>query len=227
MGTVSVIIPAAGAGTRFAAGRNKIFQTLAGREIFLRSVDVFAGRDDVCEILLVLSADDIETVAREYGAELASLGVALVTGGATRRESVRNALAQVSASASLVCVHDAVRPCVSRRDVDAVFAAAAETHAAILAAPIHGTIKQVSAAGRIERTVCREGLWQAQTPQVFGAALLREAYQRHTGPVTDDAQVVEAAGHPVTVVPGAPNNIKITTLADLALAEAILAARAG
>ena len=224
MGNVSVIIAGAGAGTRFGADENKIFQTLAGREIFLRSVDVFAGRDDVCEILLVLSGQDVETVAQRYEAELSSLGVSLVTGGATRAESVRNALARVSESASLVCVHDAVRPCVSAAAVDAVFAAAAETGAAILASPIHGTIKQVSAAGLIERTVCREGLWQAQTPQVFDAALLRAAYEWDIGSVTDDAQVVADAGHAVRVVGGDANNIKITTRADLALAEAILAA---
>ena len=224
MGNVSVIIAGAGAGTRFGAAGNKIFQTLAGREIFLRSVDVFAGRNDVCEILLVLSAGDFDNVARQYEAELASLGVTLIAGGATRAQSVRNALARVSGSASLVCVHDAVRPCVSPAAVDAVFAAAGRSGAAILASPIHGTIKQVSPAGLIERTVCRDGLWQAQTPQVFDAAILREAYERDIDSVTDDAQVVEAAGHAVAVVGGDANNIKITTRADLSQAEAILAA---
>ena len=224
MATVSVIIPAAGTGTRFGAGGNKVFQTLAGREVFLRSVDVFAARDDVCQILLVMSADDLDAVKRRYAADLSSLGVSLVVGGSSRTESVRNALGRVDASASLVCVHDAVRPCVSAAAVEAVLAAGAESGAAILAAPIDGTIKQVGPAGLIERTVCREGLWQAQTPQVFDRALLTEAYQRPVDGATDDAQVVEAAGHAVTVVPGDASNIKITTPGDLALAEAIIGA---
>jgi len=222
MATVSVIIPAAGAGTRFGAAGNKVFQKLAGREVFLRSVDLFAARDDVCQILLVLSAEDLDAVTRRYGGDLSALGVSLVIGGARRTDSVRSALERVESSASLVCVHDAVRPCVSSSDVDAVFTAAAESGAAILAAPIDGTIKQVGEAGLIERTVCREGLWQAQTPQVFDKALLTAAYQRRIDDATDDAQGVEAGGHAVAVVPGDARNIKITTPEDLALAEAII-----
>ena len=224
MGDVSVIVAAAGAGTRFAGPANKIFQPLAGREIFLRSVEIFSGRQDVCEVLLVLSAADIEVVRRRWGGEVARLGATLVVGGATRARSVRNALERVDPGAALVCVHDAVRPCVGEADVDAVFAAARRTGAAILAAPIHGTIKQVGASGTVERTLSREGLWQAQTPQVFDRGVLVEAYRADTGAATDDAQVVEAAGHAVTVVAGDANNIKITTPGDLALAEAILAA---
>jgi len=225
MATVSVIIPAAGAGRRFAATENKIFQPLAGRAIFLRTIDLFAAHDDVCQILLVLSDGDIETVSRRYGEQLTAANVSLVGGGATRDQSVRNALARVDEAASLVCVHDAVRPCVTRAEIDAVFAAAERTGAAILAEPVHGTVKQVSAELLIERTVRREGLWQAQTPQVFDKALLTAAYARQIDTVTDDAQVVEAAGHAVTVVPGQATNIKITTPRDLALAEAILRAR--
>ncbi|MBL7134700.1 MAG: 2-C-methyl-D-erythritol 4-phosphate cytidylyltransferase [Phycisphaerae bacterium] len=225
MATVSVVIPAAGAGMRFATPENKILQPLAGRAIFLRTIDLFAARHDVCQILLVLSDRDIETVTRRYGEQLAGANVSLAGGGPTRAQSVRNALARVDEAAALVCVHDAVRPCVTRAEIDAVFAAAEQTGAAILAGPVHGTVKQVSVESLIERTVCREGLWQAQTPQVFDKALLRAAYARTIDAVTDDAQVVEAAGHAITVVPGQATNIKITTPADLALAEAILRAR--
>ncbi len=226
MTMVSVIIPAAGAGMRFAAPENKIFQPLAGQAIFLRTIDLFAPRDDVCEVLLVLSARDIQIARDRYSEELAAADVLLVPGGATRDQSVRNALARVSEAASLVCVHDAVRPCVTPAEIDAVLAAAERTGAAILAEPVHGTVKQVSPDGLIERTVCREGLYQAQTPQVFRTALLRAAYARDLDAVTDDAQVVEAAGHAITVVPGQATNIKITTPTDLALAEAILQAAA-
>ena len=224
MASVSVIIAAAGAAARFGAPVNKVFQLLAGREVFLRSVDLFAARDDVCQILLVLSAADIDMVRQRWGRELADRGAALVAGGAARSDSVRNALEQVDPAAALVCVHDAVRPCVGAAEIDAVFAAAQRTGAAILAVPIHGTIKQAGRDGLVDRTLSREGLWQAQTPQVFGRALLIEAYRRDVGTATDDAQVVEAAGEAVTIVPGDANNIKITTPGDLALAEAILSA---
>ena len=106
-----------------------------------------------------------------------------------------------------------------------MFAAAAATGAAILACAVHGTLKKVSAARTIERTVCRDGLWQAQTPQVFGRDMLLAAYAGDVGGVTDDAQLIESAGHAVAVVPGHPSNLKITTQQDLVLAEAILRAR--
>ena len=221
MGDVSVILPAAGAGTRFAAPANKIFQLLAGREIFLRTIDVLAARPDVGQIILVLSAEDLDTVEQRYGEPLAAAGVSLVLGAAARHQSVRNALARVDQAAALVCVHDAVRPCVTAADIDAVFAAARRTGAAILAQPVHGTVKRAGPDGLIEQTVCREGLWQAQTPQVFDKDLLLRAYDRQVDGATDDAQVVEAAGHQVTIVPGLATNIKITTPTDLALAEAI------
>jgi len=222
MATVSVIIPAAGAGRRFAAPENKIFQQLAGRAIFLRTIDLFATRPDVCQIILVLSVRDIEIVSARYADALTATNVLLVPGGTTRDQSVRNALARLDEAATLVCVHDAVRPCVTAAEIDAVFEAAEQTGAAILAEPVHGTVKQVAPDGVIQRTVCREGLYQAQTPQVFEKDLLREAYAREIDDVTDDAQVVSAAGHPVTIVPGLATNIKITTPTDLTLAEAIL-----
>ncbi|MDP6636081.1 MAG: 2-C-methyl-D-erythritol 4-phosphate cytidylyltransferase [Phycisphaerae bacterium] len=221
MPNVSVILPAAGSGKRFGADANKIFQPLAGRAIFLRSMDLFAGRDDVCQILLVASAGDIAELSERFGAELADLGAELVEGGAQRSDSVRNALARLDDAAELVCVHDAVRPCVLPGQVDAVFAAAAETGAAILASPLHGTIKKVGESGKILQTVDRQGLWEAQTPQVFDKVLLIEAYSLG-GQATDDAETVQRTGREVTVVQSDSNNIKITTQADLAFAEAVI-----
>ena len=226
MAAVSVILPGAGAGRRFGGGQNKIFEPLAGRAIFLRALDAFAGREDVRQIQLVLSDEDIRVARQRFGRELESLNVEIVPGGRTRTESVRNALAGVCDEAELVCVHDAVRPCISQPCIDAVFQQAAASGAAILAWPMHGTVKMVSADGTIDRTVAREALWQAQTPQVFAKGLLLSAYGRDPGGATDDAQLVEGAGHAVHVVPGDPGNIKITTPADLELAEAIVTRRA-
>jgi len=224
MASVSVILPAAGSGQRFGAEANKIFQPLGGRAIFLRSIDLFAGRDDVCQIMLVIAPADRGAIVERFGGELDALGVELVDGGAERSDSVRGALARLADGAELICVHDAVRPCVEPERIDAVFRAAAESGAAILAFPVHCTLKSVDAAGRILGTVDREGIWEAQTPQVFEREVLVKAYAAG-GTATDDAEMVQRTGRDVTVVPAGPNNIKITTPADLALAEAIVRSR--
>ena len=219
MVTVSVILPAAGSGTRFGGKQNKIFQRLKGQPLFLRTLELFTGREDVVQVQLVASPADLPEIAERFGG-LGFMGVGLCEGGAQRGDSVRNALANVRDDADLVCVHDAVRPCVSPLWIDAVFAQAHATGAAILAYPVHGTLKTVR-DNTIERTVSREHLWEAQTPQVFRTALLRRAYEQPTA-ATDDAGLVEALGERVSVVLGDPRNIKITTPGDLALAEAVI-----
>ena len=241
---VSVIVPAAGRGKRFGGNQNKVFERLKGRPIFIRALELFANRDDVCQILLVVSPEDRAMVAERFGGNLGLMGVSMVDGGAERTDSVRNALSHVAAEADFVAVHDAARPCVSPLWIDEVFAAAAEGGAAILACPVHGTLKKVASVDetpqqltilgekiaapprrrhRVEQTVERlSGLWEAQTPQVFRKELLVGAYAKAAGAATDDAQLVEIAGYPVAVVPGDVRNIKITTSADLALATAIV-----
>ena len=128
-----------------------------------------------------------------------------------------------------MAIHDAARPCIAPDRIDAVFEEAVKSGAAILATPLVGTIKRVAGSGAIEETVSREGLYEAQTPQVFRKDLLLQAYGRLTSSqraeITDDAQVVELAGHAVTIVAGDASNIKITTKSDLTLAGAILKAR--
>ena len=118
-----------------------------------------------------------------------------------------------------VAIHDAARPCLANEWITSVFEAAEKTEAAILAIPVSGTLKRV-ADHRIKETVSREGLWEAQTPQVFRRQLILEAYAKRGGfNATDDAQLVERIGHAVTIVPGSPVNIKITAREDLRLAE--------
>lgn len=219
---VGVIIPAAGASTRFGGKTKKIFERLKDRPVFIRSIELFVNRDDVVGVQLVAAAEDMETLKTRYAAHLGFMGVKLVEGGADRTASVRNALASLPAEADYVCVHDAVRPCVSSLWIDAVFAEAAKTGAAILAYPVHGTLKKVDGKGRITQTAQRAGLWEAQTPQVFRRDLLERAYEQASGPSTDDAALVEAMGETVRVVRGDPRNIKITTRRDLALAAAVV-----
>ena len=221
MAKVAVIVPAAGAGKRFGSQTNKIFQRLKDQPVFIRTLEAFSTRDDVCQIQIVVSAEDMQQMKERFGGNLGFMGVKLIQGGETRSQSVRNALAGLSADADMVCIHDAVRPCISSLWIDAVFKEAEKTAAAILAYPVHGTLKKVSGVNVIEKTLPREDLWEAQTPQVFRKDLLLKAYASGKE-ATDDAHLVEQLGHPVSVVLGDPRNIKITTQADLALASAVI-----
>ena len=155
------------------------------------------------------------------------MNVTLGHGGAERFESVANALARVGDDVEFVAIHDAVRPCATPEQVAAVFASAQRHGAALLATRVVDTVKRVEGQ-TVTETLPREGLWLAQTPQVFRRDWLEDAYARRAelgAAITDDAQLVEAAGRAVVVVEGDATNVKITTKADLALAEAILMAR--
>jgi 2-C-methyl-D-erythritol 4-phosphate cytidylyltransferase len=224
MPKTAVIIVAAGKGERFNGGKeNKAFAKLDGRAMFLRSVEQFANRDDVCQTILVISPQDEDFIKERFGANLGFMGVQRVLGGKRRCDSVANGLAAVREDADLVAIHDAARPCFANEWVSTVFAAAEKSGAAILAIPVAGTLKRVAADHTITETVAREGLWEAQTPQVFRRTLILEAYAKRGGfQATDDAQLVERIGHAVTIVTGSPVNIKITTREDLRLAEKAL-----
>ncbi len=227
MAKVAVIIPAAGKAERFGGEENKTFTKLDGRPLFIRSIEHFVNRDDTCQIILAVSPEDAEAMKSKYAPNLAFMGVKLVEGGARRCDTVRAALEAVADEADLVAIHDAARPCLTAEMIDDVFAEAAKSGAAILACPLTGTIKRVSDSLTIDQTTPREGLYEAQTPQVFRKDVLRDAYAKldPETEVTDEAQVVEQTGHPVTVVKSDASNLKITTKQDLAVATAILKAR--
>jgi 2-C-methyl-D-erythritol 4-phosphate cytidylyltransferase len=224
MAKVAVILPAAGKSTRFRDREKKPFAALDGRAVWLRAVELFVTRDDVCQTILVVAPEDRELFRSRHQAHIAFMNLQIADGGAERFESVANALQLVKPEADLVAVHDAVRPCVTEAQLNAVFAEAARIGAALLAVPISDTVKRVDGP-KVVGTLPRQGLWLAQTPQVFRRDWLLEAYARRAElgrEITDDAQLVEAAGHPVHVVEGAATNVKITTKADLILAEAVL-----
>jgi 2-C-methyl-D-erythritol 4-phosphate cytidylyltransferase len=226
----AVIIPAAGRSSRFGGKEKKPYVSLEGRPIWQRSAELFWSRDDVVKVYLVLAPGDREDFRGRFGHLIAFANIQLVDGGAERFDSVANALDAIGDSVDLVAVHDAVRPLAPAGLVDAVFAAAAKHGAAMPAMPVADTLKRVDAASnRIVETIPRDGLFLAQTPQVFKREWLAEAYAKRaaiTGPITDDAQLVEAIGYEVKTVPGSPANFKITTREDLDLAEAILKSRA-
>jgi 2-C-methyl-D-erythritol 4-phosphate cytidylyltransferase len=225
---VAAIICAAGPGTRFGGKRKKQFVDVAGRAVFLRSVELFANRDDVKQILLGITAEDEELVTVKWGANLKFFGVKLFFGGYERFDTINKGLELVKADVNLIAVHDACRCCVTDKMIDEVIAAAGKSGAAIPACPVAATIKQVK-DNCIMKTVDRAGLYEAQTPQVFQASLLKRAYQNlknlDQAKISDDSQLVEAMGEKVTIVEADSSNIKITYQSDIAVAEAIIKSR--
>jgi 2-C-methyl-D-erythritol 4-phosphate cytidylyltransferase len=230
MATVAVILPAAGKSVRFGGKEKKPFATLDGRAVWQRSAELFWTRSDVTKVYVVVAPEDRDLFRSKFGHVIAFANAEVVDGGAERFESVANALARIPPEVDLVAVHDAVRPLVTSEQIDAVFAAATAKGAAMLAIPVADTLKQVEGAThRVSGTVSRAGLWQAQTPQVCRRDWMVEAYAKRNEfgkAITDDAQLIEAAGHPVYVVPGSLANFKVTSREDLELAEAVLKSRA-
>jgi len=222
----AVIMPAAGASSRFNdKNYKKPFAPLADRAVWLHSAEKFLHRKDVVQLIVVISPEDREYFEFKFSANVAILGIDVVDGGKERSDSVENALARLKPEADFIAVHDAARPCIADEWITRVFEAAEQGGAAILALPVSGTLKRVKDGSKIEETVPREALWEAQTPQAFRRALLLEAYGRRVGfQATDDAQLVERLGKPVTVVRGSPINLKISTKEDLRLAEQALRA---
>ena len=228
MKNVAVIICAAGASNRFGGSRKKPFVDVAGRAAFMRSIEFFASRDDVKQILLGINKDDEELVNIKYGANLSFHGVKIFYGGAERFETVANGLENLKENIELVAVHDSVRCCLKTDWLDEVIEKAEQIGAAILACPVVATVKKAE-DGKIVETVDRTGLYEAQTPQVFKTELLKEAYAQAAksdmSKVSDDSMLVEAMGHEIGIVETDYSNIKITKKGDIPIAEAIIKSR--
>lgn len=231
---IAAVIPAAGSGTRLGAGMSKGLVALGGRPLLLRAVSPLLA--DLTCLVVAAREEEIETVRRILeGALTRPLPVAVVPGGKERADSVRSALEWLAGWEGwrpgvrhLVAIHDAARPFISRDLWRRLIEAALREGAAVPGLPVIETIKRVDEEGRVEATVDRTGLWRVQTPQVFAFEEILAAHRRahEMGlAVTDDAQVYELTGRPIRVVPGAWENIKITTGEDLSLAQAILAWR--
>jgi 2-C-methyl-D-erythritol 4-phosphate cytidylyltransferase len=225
MGNFGVIICAGGAGSRFGGSKKKPFVEVAGRAAFLRSVDFFAGRDDVKQVIIAIPPEEEEMAKLKWGATLSFMGVKFCLGGDERFETVAKAMELMGDDIDFIAVHDSVRCCLTTEWVDNVFAEAEKTGAAMLACPVVATIKKVK-DGKIVETVDRDGLYEAQTPQVFDSKLLKEAYGNlenvDTSMINDDSGLVEALGKEVSIVETDNSNIKITRQCDVAIAEAII-----
>lgn len=215
-------MPAAGAGARLNQAERKAWVPLAGRPLLTYALDTFRAHPQVAEIILVVAPEDTERARRLLVAGPARVTEKVVTGGAERRDSVWQGLQEVSAGMDIVLVHDAARPFVSHRVIDDCIAAIARYGAAVVARPVVDTLKRATPEGFTGATVDRTGLWGAQTPQGARTALLQAAYARAVAEewtVTDDAGVLERAGHRVQLVEGEAMNFKVTQPADLAMAE--------
>ena len=221
MAKFAVILPAAGRSRRFRDKHyKKPFAPLANRALWLHSAERFINRDDVVQVILVISPEDRKDFDFKFASNGAILGINVVEGGAERADSIEAALGRVKPEADYICVHDAARPCLADAWIDKIFDVVQQSGAAIFAVPVAGTLKRVGAARKIAETVSRETLWEAQPPQGVRGQLLLDAYARREGfSATDDAQLVERLGHAVTIVPGSPVNFKITTKEDFRLAE--------
>ena len=227
---VSVIFPAAGAGRRMKADRNKVLLELSGVPILLRTLRRFSAVLAVAELIVVVAKDEIAFVEGMLEKAQGLKPWRVVQGGAERQYSIANGMAHLAANADIVLVHDAARPLVSLAAIEAVIAAAREKGAAIAAVRAKNTIKVVGEDGRVEATPSRASLWEVQTPQGFRREILQRAYEKAAQDGflgTDDASLVERIGEAVFVVESDYGNLKITTPEDLWMAEALLAHPAG
>ena len=217
---VSVIIPAAGRAVRFASPQSKILAELAGRPMIFQTLSRFLPLECVRQIIVALGPNEMAVIGAEYCDHLADKRIQLVGGGDRRCDTVAGAVARVAGGIDLIAVHDAARPLVDGEVIERAFQGAAEHGAALAAIPLYDTIKRADKDNRVMATVSRKDLYCMQTPQVFEANLLRTAIAQWDGStITDDAQWIEAIGHPVHLVLGSRRNFKVTTTEDLALAE--------
>lgn len=232
---VVAIIPAAGLGTRMAPGGKraqplKQFFEINGAPIVIHTLRVFARNQQVSQILVALRKNEMERFSRQLEKEKLTGKVEMVEGGEHRQESVANALASLKAAKDdIVLVHDAVRPFVDDEIIGNVVREVEKHGAAIAGLPAVDTIKQVERAADgaiITSTIPRERVVQAQTPQGFRYELIKRAFDSAAADGfigTDEASLVERLGQDVRVVMGSARNIKITTPADLELAEFLIA----
>lgn len=224
------VVPAAGAGRRFGGETAKQYLQIAGQRVIQHSLNRLCEALPLSACIVPISADD--QTASQLAYTHADL-IRFVHGGAERMDSVLAgllSLSDVAAPDDWVLVHDVARPCVATSSLQKLMAELLDDPVGgILAVPVRDTLKR-ALSGQIEFTVSRDGLWQAQTPQMFRYGLLLNALHSaiQSGHlVTDEASAMEQAAHPVRLIHGRSDNIKITYAEDLALAEAILAAQSG
>jgi len=227
---VSAIVVAAGKSKRFKPGNSKVLLKLNSQPVIAYSLDVLSREHQIKEIIVVANPQNIAALRKIIRKNKFHQALKLVLGGKERRDSVAGGLKAIDAQADFVLIHDAARPFITSGLVARVIQEAQKSKAAILGVPVKPTIKlvtrspghQVTSNFVIRKTLNRNALWEAQTPQVFEKDLILKAYRKFGGiGATDDASLVERSGKRVKIVMGAYHNIKITTPEDMVIAEAI------
>jgi 2-C-methyl-D-erythritol 4-phosphate cytidylyltransferase len=222
-GSTWAVLAAAGGGSRLGGEHPKAFVGLGGRPLLAESLERLDLSDWIDAIVVAAPADWEEPTILLAEELVASKVASVVTGGATRAESVRNALAEVADDALVVLVHDAARPLVGDAVLERVLGGLAEgVDGVVPGLPVSDTVKRIE-RGVVTETVARDGLVTVQTPQAFLADRLRSAFAGDLTGATDCASLVERAGGRIGVVEGDPRLLKVTTAADLALVERFLA----
>ncbi len=223
-----VIIPAAGQGKRMRAGKNKLLLELNNIPIFIHSLKVF-DEDELCEgIILAINPQDEGEIKLLLKKHKVKKVLDLVPGGKERQDSIYNALKTVKID-GIILVHDAARPFILKEHIHRLLDTAQKTGAAIIGVPAKDTMKTVHDQS-VLATVERSSLWAVQTPQAFRFSVLYKAYElaeKDCFVGTDDSSLVERTSHPVTIIEGDYDNIKLTTQEDLFFAEAIIKKRQG
>ena len=226
----AAVVPAAGRGERLGPGAPKALRNLAGQPLLVHTVRALADARSIDVVVVAAPEGEQSAVRLLLSPVVANTELVIVAGGDTRQSSVALALQALPDDVDVVLVHDAARPLVPSEVVDAVASAVRDgADAVVPGVPVTDTIKQVDPAGRVERTVDRTALRAAQTPQGFARIVLESAHrvavENGVIDVTDDAGLVEQAGHQVLVIPGSEDGFKVTRPLDLVLAEAVLARR--
>lgn len=219
MSNVAIIL-GAGNGTRMKSEKSKLLLEIGSKTVIERSVEAFLSVSDIDEIIVVARAQDIDI----YSELLTDERISFVIGGATRQQSVKNAVETVD-DAHLIVIHDGARPLIKCEDIEKTIRAAEEFSAAAVGVFVKDTIKIVDKQGFVESTPDRSTLFAVQTPQMFDFDLYKNAMKKADEQgldFTDDCQLVELCGGKVKMVEGSYSNIKITTPDDIALAENLL-----
>jgi 2-C-methyl-D-erythritol 4-phosphate cytidylyltransferase len=222
----AAILVAAGSGSRMKDPLKKQYLALAGLPILTRTLTVFDECDSIDQILLVIPLEDFDFCQTNILAPAKlTKRIQLVSGGVRRQDSVYNGLKEVGQNFSIIVIHDGVRPFVQHDQLVSCINGAKDFGACILGIPSYDTLKRVDSSERIVKTIQRENVWLAQTPQAFRYDLIKRAHERarsegFTG--TDDASLVERLGQTVKIIKGSRNNIKITSKEDLEIAQCLL-----
>ena len=211
---VSAIILAAGSGSRF--GERKQFKKLKGLELYKYSFNTFVNCSDINEIVLAVPMNRVADMKLEIGAIKASKNISVVSGGSSRQESVKNSVLATCKHSDLVCIHDSARPFISEALIKQSINACSSNDGAIVAIPNYDTIK-ICVRGYVQKTIGRNDVWMAQTPQVFWKTKLLKAIEfskKNNAKITDESSLMESLDFQISVVKGNANNFKITSPED-------------